>query len=191
MEQDYYAAELSGYIEDVGVKLPDNVAGIFTFDDSIVFAGNGSSVNMLFSIPNMMWNAGLIPNFAMGKGGGWVTYELAMESLKLTKRMTGGGFQYEYYLRTKMLKLFPDPIKENVHGRVVVGCHIIRPEDQMYGEQWVKRMALAQTKIILGQVRGKFSGVQLVGGGTLNDEDRKSTRLNSSHTDISRMPSSA
>mgnify|MGYP003341314325 CR=1 FL=1 len=30
-----------------------------------------------------------------------------------------------------------------------------------------------------------------VDGTTLTEEDRKSTRLNSSHTDISRMPSSA
>ena len=170
MEQDYYAVDLSGYIEDVGVQLPSNVAGIFTFDDQIVFSGNGSNVNMLFSIPNMMWNAGLIPNFAMGKGGGWTTYELAMESLKLTKKMTGGGFQFEYSPRSKTLKLFPDPIKEKVGGVIVVGCHIIRPEEQMYGEQWVKRMTLAQTKIILGQVRGKFSNVQLVGGGSINDD---------------------
>jgi hypothetical protein len=40
----------------------------------------------------------------------------------------------------------------------------------MYGEQWCKRMALAQTKIMLGQIRGKFNGVQLLGGGTLNDD---------------------
>ena len=34
----------------------------------------------------------------------------------------------------------------------------------------------------------KFIGIQ---GGDLLHRDRKSTRLNSSHTDISRMPSSA
>jgi len=170
MEQDYYAVQLSGYTEGIGVELPENVMGIFTFNDQTVFAGNASSVNMLFSIPNMMWNAGLIPNFAMGKGGGWTTYELAMESLKLTKRMTGGGFQFEYNPRTKLLKLFPDPILEKVEGVIVVGCHIMRPEEQVYGETWVKNMALAHTKIILGTIRGKFQGVQLLGGGTLSDD---------------------
>ena len=170
MEQDYYAIDLEEYTEDIGVRLPDNVAGVMTFNDQTVFAGDGSSVNMLFSIPNMMWNAGLIPNFSMGKGGGWVTYELAMESLKLTKRMTGNGFQFEYNPRTKLLKLYPDPIKEDVKGHIVVGCNILRPEDQLYGEQWVKRMALAQSKIMLGQIRGKFAGVQLLGGGTLNED---------------------
>lgn len=170
MEQDYYAVDLEGYIEGEGVLLPSNVAGVFTFNDQTVFSGNGSAVNMLFSIPNMMWNAGLIPNFAMGKGGGWITYELAMQSLKLTKRMTGGGFQFEYNPRNKMLKLTPDAAAENVKGHIVVGCHVIRPEDEMFGEQWVKRMGLAQTKIILGQVREKFTGVQLLGGGNLNTD---------------------
>ena len=33
--------------------------------------------------------------------------------------------------------------------------------------------------------------VQLLGGAAMHHRDRKSTRLNSSHTDISRMPSSA
>ena len=34
-------------------------------------------------------------------------------------------------------------------------------------------------------------GKKFKGGGMATDKDRKSTRLNSSHTDISRMPSSA
>ena len=41
-------------------------------------------------------------------------------------------------------------------------------------------------KDIIGNNRFKCSNFQ-----ELNDPDRKSTRLNSSHTDISRMPSSA
>lgn len=170
LEQDYLAVDLEEYVEDVGVTLPSNVAGIFTFNDQTVFSGNGSSVNMLFSIPNMMWNAGLIPNFAMGKGGGWITYELAMESLKLTKRMTGGGFQFEYNPRSKIMKLFPDPIKDDVKGHIVLGCHVLRPEEEMFGEQWVKRMGLAQAKILIGQIREKFTGVQLLGGGNLNTD---------------------
>ena len=46
----------------------------------------------------------------------------------------------------------------------------MRPEEQVYGETWVKNMALAHTKIILGTIRGKFQGVQLLGGGTLSDD---------------------
>ena len=47
-------------------------------------------------------------------------------------------------------------------------------------------------KIFPGPVPGLTTQIQaLVGGSRIINGDRKSTRLNSSHTDISRMPSSA
>ena len=46
MDQDYYAVDLEDYVEDTGVMLPSNVAGVFTFNDQTVFSGNGSSVNI-------------------------------------------------------------------------------------------------------------------------------------------------
>ena len=43
----------------------------------------------------------------------------------------------------------------------------------------------------LTSIRGSLSLISGGAAGTASDRDRKSTRLNSSHTDISRMPSSA
>lgn len=165
-EQQYFGVDLSGYVQGVGYTMPSNVTGIFAFSDDFIYARGG--INTLFSIPNLMWNAGLIPNFAVGKGDGWVTYELAMESLKLNKWMTGKGFQFEYNPRSKQLTLIPDPIMEKVDGVIVCGCYTLRPESQQYGESMCRRLALAEAKIMLGQIRQKFDGVQLLGGGNLN-----------------------
>ena len=165
-EQNYYAMNLEEYEEDLGHRMPDNVTGCFSLDDNYVYARGG--VNTLFSIPNAMWNAGLIPNFTAGKGSGWTTYEMAMESLDLTRIMTGKGFWFEYNPRTKYVKLVPDPVKENLSGYVIFGTFTIRPETQQYGESWVRKYALAEAKILLGTIRGKFDGVQLLGGGNIN-----------------------
>ena len=82
--------------------------------------------------------------------------------------MTGGGFQFEYNPRTKFLKLFPDPIVSTMEGVMIVGVNTIRDETLQMGEDWVKRMSLAEAKILLGTIRKKFEGVSLLGGGTID-----------------------
>jgi hypothetical protein len=168
-EQDYYAAPLDTYDTDAGgLKLPDNVLGVFAFNDDGGVRTDG--INTLFSVENSLWNASGGSWPFMGAGG-WTTYHLAMQSIELTKRMTGGGYQFEYNPRTKYLKLFPDPVKLKANvpeAWIVLGVYILRNEDQMYGESWVKRMALAHAKILLGTIRSKYEGVQILGGGTID-----------------------
>ena len=55
---------------------------------------------------------------------------------------------------------------------------------------WVERKALARIQMRMGPMRVGFHGTLQPIADALK-LDRKSTRLNSSHTDISRMPSSA
>ena len=167
-EQDYYSVQLSTYDEVSGVSLPDNVLGVFSFNDDGGVRTDG--INTLFTVENSLWNAsgGAWPFTAPG---GWTTYHLAMQSIELTKMMTGKGYQFEYNPRTKNLKLFPNPVKIGAavpEAWVVMGVYTLRPEDQQYGESWTKRMALAQAKILLGTIRSKYDGVQILGGGTID-----------------------
>ena len=167
-EQDYYAVQLSSYDEVSGVSLPDNVLGVFSFNDDGGVRTDG--INTLFTVENSLWNAsgGAWP---FTGPGGWTTYHLAMQSIELTKMMTGKGYQFEYNPRTKNLTLYPNPVKLGANvpeAWVVLGTYVLRPEDQQYGESWVKRMALAQAKILLGTIRSKYDGVQILGGGTID-----------------------
>ncbi len=162
---DYVAANLSGYVASSGIMMPSNITGIFSMNDNM--AGSLHDVNRLFSIPNVMMNAGMLVVPYPGETWGWVSYEMSMQYMELTKRIMGGGFQFEYNPRTHFLKLFPDPAKEKMSGWIVFGVNTIRPDTLQYGEEWVKKFALALAKIILGRVRSKFQGVQLLGGGTL------------------------
>jgi hypothetical protein len=43
-----------------------------------------------------------------------------------------------------------------------------RPVSQLVSEPWVYQYALALTKIVIGRIRGKYSGTNLFGGGAPN-----------------------
>lgn len=53
---------------------------------------------------------------------------------------------------------------------MVIEAEIEPPLDEMYSNEHVKRMTLAYCKIILGQIRGKYDGINLPGGGTVSKE---------------------
>lgn len=49
--------------------------------------------------------------------------------------------------------------------------------EDYYGNEYVRRLLLAECKILLGTIRKKFSSIQLIGGGqidtTIGDEGRE------------------
>ena len=174
-ERKYMALNLADYNSTSGFILPDCCTGIFALEGDCTGSGAGfGGINTLFSIGNQMQNAGFNFNFSSGGGGAesWITYEASMQYLDLIKRMTASEFRFEYNNRTHSLTLIPDPVKQSApntpKGHIAIGCNVIREEQQQYGESWVKRYALALSKITLGIVRAKFQGVQLLGGGVID-----------------------
>ena len=115
-----------------------------------------------------MLNAGhKFPGMHGGGGGGWLGYHQAMSYLELSNRMQANEFDFEYNIRDKQLSLMG--ALGGVGGWIIVGCHTIREDTMQYGEDWVKKYALALAKCLLGRIRKKFSGVQLLGGGTIDE----------------------
>lgn len=174
-ERQWLALQLDTYSSVSGFILPDNCIGVFALNGQGILGGSSGGINTLFSVGNQLANSG---NFG-GVGGNsagfaesWITYEAALQHVELIKRMTASEFRFEYNNRTKSLTLIPDPVKQSApqtpKGTVVIGCNTIREESQQYGESWVKRYALALSKITLGIIRAKFQGIQLLGGGVLD-----------------------
>lgn len=164
-QENYIVVPLSGYIQGEGLPLSGyNVRSIFTLDEDYM-----GGPNVLFSIENQMVNAGQFP-LAGGYGGtDFVTYELAYQYMDLAKRLLAQKFDFNFDVRKQMLKLFPDPAEQDIGGYIILGIKTVPPEEDLVGEQYVKRLALAKAKMMLGIVRKKFNGVQLPGGGTIDD----------------------
>ena len=111
-----------------------------------------------------------------------------MGYLDLTKRMTASKFYYEYNERSQLLTLTPNPSPRTMKGHICLGCNTIRPDDQQYGESWVKRYALAKVKCILGIIHTRYQGTQLLGGGQI-DQSLKNEGLQEKMSLLSELKS--
>lgn len=179
------------YVPGVGINLSSrNVAAAYGVE---MPGGNFGSMitDSIWSIPNAMLMSGAYPFFGAGGTGvgNWVTYHAAIEWLDLSKRMVG-GLQYEWDPYTQTLALIPEPT--NLDKSILVKVEIIPDDEHLYGNEYVKRIAVAKAKILLGTIRKKFSNLTLLGGGTVDitigDEGREEldTILENIRTDESR-----
>ena len=51
---------------------------------------------------------------------------------------------------------------------MLIRCECEPPLEELYGNNYFKRIVLAKCKILLGTVRSKFQNVQLVGGAQID-----------------------
>ena len=186
-EQDFLAINLRDYEADKGIILPNDVMAVTNLYDYGVHSNMANGINP-FSFNFMMVNGGFVPNPFNGRTArsGWLDYHMVMSWLDLSYQMSGKGFEWQYNNRTKLLTLYPDPIKylhitpepQNEFSNygddgnyIIVETYKLRPEEQMYGETWVKRMALAKAKFFIGNLRKTYPGVSLPGGASINGDD--------------------
>lgn len=117
---------------------------------------------------------------ASGQGGSLATYDFLSQHLELLGLMFGYEFQYTWNRTKKTLLLHRRPRGEYV---VYLHAYVYRPEEELFADYscypWLKDYALAQSKLMLGEARGKFATVAgPQGGTTLNGEQLKADALN-------------
>lgn len=100
--------------------------------------------------------------------GGWVTWHAVNEFFDMSKRLTGSNPDFQYDKGTQMLRLMPEPPKNKPNNWILLTCQVLPPLEELYGNEYLRRICLAEAKILLGTIRKKFSNVQLIGGGNLD-----------------------
>ena len=180
-ETQVFGFNLRDYVSGQGYKFPNNVVAIKNLYD---YGDHNSSSNAInpFSFGFMMVNGGFVPSPFNGRSArsGWFDYHQAMSWLDLTYQMTGKGFDWQYNPRTKILTLNPDPIKyfhldpqqnpQDDGNWCIAQVITLRPDQQNYGQVWVKRMVLAKAKIFIGNLRKLDGGVTLPGGTSVDGQ---------------------
>ena len=116
---------------------------------------------------------------ASGQSGGLTTYVLLAQQLELIGLIFGYEFQFTWNRSKKTLLLHRRPRGEYV---VYLHCYAYRSEEDLFNDytckSWIKDYALAQSKLMLGEARGKFATVAgPQGGTTLNGEQLKADAL--------------
>ena len=125
--------------------------------------GSTTGVNTLFTIEQTLAQQTYF-SYAMGNYGfdliSWYTVKNWLET---REKVLALKRSFEFDDRTQYLKIYPEPTNSvRLYG--VLDCYIEKPIRDLIKEQWVYKYALALTKIGVGYVRGKFSGVNIFGG---------------------------
>lgn len=160
--------------------LPNYVTDVIGFQSDTWSTG----INTLFTIENFLYNQGYIdPQNFMG-GGGLIGYQLAMDFLETLDRYLPEAYSYKYSRKSRTLQLTPAPTLKEVltingndfnfggyllirsmayEGSFEAGWEYTDFEERSFSEGWVRRYALAKSKITLGEIRRKFSNNTPIG----------------------------
>lgn len=128
--------------------------------------GSNQGVNTLFTLEQTLAQQTYF-SYAMGNYGfDLVSWYTLKEWLDTREKLLAIKRDLKFDERTQYLQMYPQPGSSRFYG--VVSCYLERPIRDLVKEQWVYEYAVALTKIVIGRVRGKFTGVSLLGGGSLN-----------------------
>ena len=89
--------------------------------------------------------------------------------MELSRRMAGSNPNWIYDKKTKHLTLIPEP-RKNINDAILLEVECEPDVSELYGEEYFRRIVLANCKIMLGTIRSKFGSVQLIGGGNINTD---------------------
>jgi hypothetical protein len=132
--------------------------------------GETTGINTLFTLEQAMaqqvYSSYMVGNF----GFDLVTWEVLKGFIDTRNKVLAMTPHYRFDPKTQILRIIPEPIPEQTYLGIV-GCYLERPVKDLINERWIYRYALALSKIVVGNVRGKFGGTNLFGGGQVNYQD--------------------
>jgi hypothetical protein len=169
------STEVSGTIFDHDLQNRRKVRSISKVEPNSYggFGGLNAYIGGIFGVEYVIMNQVFGFNAMGGRtGGGSVAYNLfdhsLMMSLLETMKYQLTYVQYEFNPKTQFLRVFPEPFSSfNSNKGYVARMHVTQPIKNLINEPWVRAYSLALSKIILGRIRSKYSGVNLPNGITI------------------------
>lgn len=150
-------------------KMPDNITNIF----KISIASPGNIANF-----SSNYGANYVPDlWSQQYFNGSVTGEISANLICISntratlEKYFSQGINYNFNPYKKVLQVF-----DQYKGPALIHfAYEYAPDevDYIYDHEWIKRYAIAKTKILWGTITGKYSA-SLVGGATINYGDMKS-----------------
>jgi hypothetical protein len=132
--------------------------------------GESTGINTLFTLEQAMaqqvYSSYMVGNF----GFDLTSWEVLKEFIKDRDISLAQRPRFRFDFRKQVLKIIPEPIPQQQYVGIV-GCYIERPVNELITERWVFRYATALSKISVANVRGKYKGTGMFGGGNVNSDD--------------------
>tara|TARA_B100000989_G_C19525012_1_gene466297 strand:- start:1082 stop:1828 length:747 start_codon:yes stop_codon:yes gene_type:complete len=110
-----------------------------------------------------------------GRIGGLLTWDAFAQYQETVRRLFGGHMNFKFHTETKKLIMMRRPrAKENLLLRVYMEKPVDTLITQRYSRPWIRDYALAQSKMMLGEARSKYSSLPGAQGNvTLNGDTLK------------------
>jgi hypothetical protein len=132
--------------------------------------GETTGINTLFTLEQAMaqqiYSSYMVGNF----GFDLISWEILKGFIDTRTKVLAMTPHFRFDPKNQILRIIPEPIPEQTYLGVV-GCYLERPVKDLINERWIYRYALALCKITVGNVRGKYGGTNLFGGGQVNYSD--------------------
>lgn len=147
------------------------VVGVFSYQQ-----GETTGINTLFTLEQSMAQQTYFSYMLGNAGFDLVTWECLKGWLDLREKVLAQVTYVDFDNRNQLLRLIPPPNeKSKYYG--VIGAWVEKPVKDLIMERWVYQYTLALTMIAIGNIRGKYMGVSLFGGGQINYNDMLSKGL--------------
>jgi len=120
-----------------------------------------SNLNTLFTVENMMlhrWGFNIYQPDV-------ITFQIMYEWLDMFKTMYGRQYRVEIDEFAQIARILPFP---KYNGGLFIDVWVKRPEGQLYRHSWIRDYVFAKCLVQIGMNRGKYAGMVLPGGATLN-----------------------
>jgi hypothetical protein len=128
--------------------------------------GSNEGINTLFTLEQTLAQQTYF-SYALGNYGfDLVSWYTLKEWIDTREKILAIRRDIKFDERTQYLQMYPQPGASKFYG--VLACYLERPIRDLVKEQWVYEYAVALSKITIGRVRSKYTGVALLGNGTLN-----------------------
>ena len=138
--------------------------------------GESTGINTLFTLEQAMaqqiYSSYMVGNF----GFDLVSWEALKGFVDTRNKVLAQTPHFRFDNRTQNLRIIPEPRTEESYLGLV-GCYIERPIKDLVKERWVYDYSKALTMIAVGNVRGKYNGTSLFGGGSVNGNDLRQQGL--------------
>lgn len=139
------------------------VCEVISYDES-----SNRNLTSLFSFESALASQAYYTYQFSLRGFDLLSFHTLHEFLKTRRRVLALDRSFYFDPRTQYFTLSPQP-RPGMSFYGVIQCRVERPIRDIIDRIWIFKYALAQCKVILGTVRGRFGSVQLAGGGVMAD----------------------
>lgn len=151
---------------DVDLDARRKVVSVFS-----VAPGDNSGINTLFTIEQTIAQQAYFGHLLGNVGFDLITFDVLKIWLKTREKVLALKPYFRFYPEQQLLRITPEPDTGATPYFGLIGAYVQKPVRDLISQLWIYNYTMAQIKVTMGFIRGKYTGTNLFGGQTVNYQD--------------------